>query len=126
MAQSPTETSNLQLLNHIRLPRLNEIICVDDLNLGKHLPENISSSFISHVTWRYEHRRALIGFVIFPLPFVGDNNESTINDGNPLKCYLEYFNECSKKFVTLKEFVIQEGLQTNVIKKENEVFLGNL
>lgn len=102
---------------------MNEIICVDDLNLSSNFPKNVSSSFISHVSWRYKKRRALVGFVIFPLPFVGDDLASH-NDGDVLKCYLEYFNECTKRFVVLKEFVIQEGLQTNVIESKHEVVLG--
>ena len=73
----------------------------------------------------YEKRRALVDFKIFPLPFVpgivGDKEKNNISC---LKCYLEYFNEATKKFSVMKEFEIREGVCTSVIEKKNEQEYG--
>jgi hypothetical protein len=55
--------SNQQLnwIAHIQLPKVNEIVCVDDL-------DESSSVFASTVTWRYSKRRALTSLIIHPLP----------------------------------------------------------
>ena len=64
---------------------------------------------------------------IKPLPFVAsefqesmmktiEENSELINKKNDLKCYLEYLNECKKRFIVIKEFVIQDGQYTNVLE----------
>ncbi len=113
--------TNLALLSHIRLPEVNEIVCVDDLNLNSHmLTSQVASSFGSHVSWRYPKRRALVELKIFPLPLVSADNLAS----GELTCFLEYFNECVKKFVVLKQFVIKEGVQTNLIERQKSVEFG--
>ena len=120
---------NTLLLSHIRLPRTNEIICVDDLDLAECLPSKIKDSFTSHVTWCYPKRRGLTNFRINQLPFVGESpGEQGGQPAAQLKCFLEYFNECSKTFCLLKEFYIREGVSTNPIshKSTNDTFSKTL
>lgn len=115
--------TNLALLSHIRLPQVNEIVCVDDLHLNTDkLAAKVVASFGSHVSWRYAKRRALVELKIFPLPLVSADNDSANGE---LLCFLEYFNECVKKFVLLKQFTIKEGVQTNVIERQHKLAFGN-
>jgi hypothetical protein len=112
---------------HIRLPNESEIVCVDDLSMLMTNAENVS-----HVCWRYSTRRALVLVKIAPLPFVGIGEpisqqvktEQAVTNG--LKCFLEYYNECSKKFMTLKEFFIIEGLASIVVERERIESAGEL
>ena len=55
------QQQQVNLIAHIKLPKVNEIICVDDLNES-------NSVFASTVSWRYSKRRALTSLVIQPLP----------------------------------------------------------
>jgi len=114
-AASKKTSENLHLLSHIRLPNVGEILCVDDLNL-----KGDEAKFVSYVAWQYARRRAIIEFRLFPLPFLGAEKNNEVG----LKCYLEYLNEASKKFVILKEFVIREGASTCVIEKASDVKFG--
>lgn len=108
----------LNTLAHLTLPEPNEIKCVDDMN------DKLISSY---VCWRYGKRRALTLLKILPLPFVGVKSkpDAAVTAANltvtqakqtTLTCYLEYLNECTKRFVILREFNIEEGVQTNVIE----------
>jgi hypothetical protein len=71
------------------------------------------------VAWRYARRRAIVEFTVFPLPFVGAEKSS-----GGLRCYLEYLNEASRRFVVLKEFVIREGVSTCVVERESDMKFG--
>jgi hypothetical protein len=105
------------------LPNVNEIICVDDMPI---------QSLKSTISWRYSTRRAIINLRLLPLPFVGVGSVTMVENKNDftkqLKCYLEYLNECTKCFCIVKEFTIEEGNYTNVLKNlscenmENLVF----
>lgn len=92
----PAESASLY---NLVLPRINEIKCVDDTN----------TSNSSYICWRYARRRALTSVKILPLPFVGIASHST-----PPKFYLEWYNECTKRFVVLREFHIDEGMPTSL------------
>jgi hypothetical protein len=123
---SPNEIidNNLHLLSHVRLPKINEIICVDDLNVSDHLPEKIANTFSSHVTWCYPHRRAIVNFIIYPLPFIGNSTTASYGQDeqtNNFECFLEYLNDCTKKFCLLKEFYIREGVQTTIIEQTSDI-----
>ena len=59
--QQQQQQQQVNLIAHIKLPKVNEIICVDDLNES-------NSVFASTVSWRYSKRRALTSLVIHPLP----------------------------------------------------------
>ena len=92
------------------LPRINEIKCVDDMN-------NTSSISSSYICWRYAKRRALVSLKILPLPFVGGMQTT-----QPPKCFLEFYNECTKKFSIIHEFVIEEGLPVYIDLKSLVAF----
>lgn len=94
------------------MPSSNEIICIDDLS-----DSSISQSheMTSSVCWRYSKKRSLTSLKILPLPLVGNTISIESDQKSNLKCYLEYFNECTKCFVVLKEFYIQEGVYTIVL-----------
>jgi hypothetical protein len=100
---SKPHTQTLTNLSYLTLPRLNEIKCFDDL-------KNQFEMSNSYICWRYARRRALLNLKIQPLPFVGFE-ANTIP-----KCYLEYFNECTKRFVVFKEFCIEEGVSLSVVE----------
>jgi len=108
-------SSHLNSISHIRLPYINEIICVDDFSNNNN---NMSNLFSSTVTWRYSKRRLLTSLTIFPLPFIG--NDSSTMDSSSMECYLECYNECTKKFLVLKEFYLKEGVFINVIDEETD------
>jgi hypothetical protein len=139
--------SNSWLLSHVRLPRENEAICIDDLSLFVASGTIQDNFYSSSICWRYSSRRSLINVRIKPLPFVGVANDldgsvqtmKTISENsdelgspvtnnpathksskslaqNSLKCFLEYLNECTRQFVLVKEFFIQDGQYTNVIE----------
>ncbi len=100
----------IQFFLKVRLPNVNEIICVDDMPI---------ESLKSTISWRYSTRRAIINLRLLPLPFVGVGSVTMVekNDSaKQLKCYLEYLNECTKCFCIVKEFTIEEGNYTNVLK----------
>lgn len=96
-------------MGHIKLPDTNEIVCVDDLNLD--------GAYASTVTWRYAQRRALTSLVINPLPFIGQQ------ETNKLECYLEYFNECLKRFICFKVFYLSEGVYIHVLDRDTNIKL---
>jgi hypothetical protein len=128
--------SNYFNLAHVRLPHPNEAICVDNL-----LEFKLQFDLTSYVCWRYVKPRALTFLKILPLPFltsIEDQimlNPSKQEGIDPLlankptqplefKCYLEYLNECTKKFIVLKEFFIREDSETVVVDKFDS-FLAN-
>ena len=133
LLSSTNETNNMWLLSHVKLPKVNEVLCVDDMGAqaSNKILKSSKQTFVSSICWRYSTRRAIFNLKIQPLPFVGNEpgtineNESSeaklISENTSLKCYLEYLNECTKRFVVLKEFSIQEGNYTNVIENLSSV-----
>ena len=111
---------NVLILLKVRLPNIDEIICVDDIP---------SQNLKSTICWRYSNRRALINLRLLPLPFVGVGSVSILENNDSakqLKCFLEYLNECTKCFCILKEFTIEEGAYTNVLKILSNENMENL
>ena len=111
---------NVFILLKVRLPNIDEIICVDDIP---------SQNLKSTICWRYSNRRALINLRLLPLPFVGVGSVSILENNDSakqLKCFLEYLNECTKCFCILKEFTIEEGTYTNVLKNLSNENMENL
>jgi hypothetical protein len=117
-------------LAYIRLSKTNEIICVDSFTEFKFKNDNNNASYMC---WRYSKPRALAQLRILPLPFMSIlETDTTISDkiSSPIskntqhpgykevKAYLEYLNECTKKFVIFREFTIREGDETRIIEKD--------
>ena len=117
------ESSNFWLMSHVKLPDIDEIICVDDM--ATHM-------LTSSISWRYATRRAITNLKIQPLPFVGSiaDLSKSITEASEaklsLKCYLEYLNECTKRFCVLKEFTLEEGAYTHVINTSKDENPENL
>ncbi|CAF1148621.1 unnamed protein product, partial [Brachionus calyciflorus] len=104
---------------HFLLPLENEIICLDDLT-----NQDLNTTLISSVCWKYPTKRSLINLKIQPLPFIGSQE---IKSSIKFKFYLEFLNESSKKFDLLTEFEIEEGVQTNVLEYDlNQCVLTDL
>ena len=116
---SQCNSANYFNLAHIRLPQVNEVICVDNL-----LEFRLQFDLTSYVCWRYSKPRALTHFKILLLPFnTNVAGTSKKAEFKPVKCYLEYLNECTKKLVVFKEFWIDENATETVVIEKFDTFL---
>jgi hypothetical protein len=132
-SSSSSPSSSYLNMAHVRLPHPNEAVCVDTLLEFTPPPQ---FDLASYLCWRYPRPRALVHLKILPLPFVTTLDAgldepvvpgvNTNNKKQPeqFKCYLEYLNECTRKFTVLKEFCLREDTDTIVIEKQDGLLLN--
>ena len=111
-------------LQRMMLPSSNQIM----------VNQHNSNNFKDHATicWRYDEMRSIIFACIQPISFLNSRssvknkidlelNDSKNDFGIKIKCYLEFLNECTNSFETVKEVFIKQSQFITIIDFKNEL-----